>query len=165
MEKDPTNTYLARGPYHRLSAEMIRDNALSASGLLTRKVGGPSVKPYQPAGLWVEKTGPGSAYKHDTGSSLYRRSMYTVWKRTTPPPAMMNFDTSERNLCSIKRQSTSTPLQALVLMNDPQFVEASRILAERMILEGGPSDADRISFGFRALTSRSPNEGELETLT
>ncbi len=166
LEADPNNELYARGPDRRLTAEMMRDNALATSGLLVHQIGGPPVKPYQPAGLWKEQaTRNGTEYVQDHGESLYRRSMYTVWKRTTPPPAMMNFDTSERNLCSIKRQSTSTPLQALVLMNDPQFVEASRILAERMILEGGPSDADRISFGFRALTSRSPNEGELETLT
>jgi len=144
---------------------MMRDNALATSGLLVRTQGGPPVKPYQPAGLWKEQaTRNGTVYVQDKGDKLYRRSMYTVWKRTTPPPAMMNFDTSERNLCTIKRQSTATPLQALVLMNDPQFVEAARILAERMILEGGATEPGRIRFGFRTLTGREPTPDNLLVL-
>lgn len=165
LKRDPDNTLLARGPSRRLTAEMVRDNALSVSGLLIDDIGGPPVKPYQPAGLWKEQaTRNGTEYVQDHGNDLYRRSLYTIWKRTTPPPAMMNFDTSERNLCIVKRQSTSTPLQALVLMNDPQFVEASRILAERMYLEGGASDESRIAFGFRALTSRGPSADEMHVL-
>lgn len=160
-EKDPSNTLLARGPSRRLSAEMMRDNALAVSGLLVPEIGGKPVKPYQPPGLWKEQaTRNGTEYVQDHGDDLYRRSMYTIWKRTTPPPAMMNFDASERNLCIVRRQSTSTPLQALVLMNDPQFVEAARILAERMIREGGSLDNERIRFGFRALTGREPNSEE-----
>jgi len=165
LERDPQNQLYARGPSRRLSAEMMRDNALATSGLLVRTQGGPPVKPYQPAGLWEEQaTRNGTKYVQDTGEKLYRRSMYTVWKRTTPPPAMMNFDTSERNLCTIKRQSTATPLQALVLMNDPQFVEAARILGERMILEGGDSEDARIRFGFRTLTGREPSAENVEVL-
>ncbi len=165
MAQDPNNLLLARGPARRLTAEMMRDNALATSGLLVPDIGGMPVKPYQPAGLWKEQaTRNGTEYVQDHGEDLYRRSMYTIWKRTTPPPAMMNFDTSERNLCTVKRQSTSTPLQALVLMNDPQFVEASRILAERMIQEGGDVDNERIRYGFRLLTSREPTAQEMGAL-
>jgi len=157
QENDPDNKLYARGPKRRLSAEMMRDNALATSGLLVPTIGGPPVKPYQPDGLWKEQaTRNGTQYVQDHGESLYRRSMYTIWKRTTPPPAMMNFDTSERNLCTIRRQSTATPLQALVLMNDPQFVEAARLLAERMLLEGGSEDGSKIRYGFRTLTGREP---------
>ncbi|GAB5517786.1 MAG: DUF1553 domain-containing protein [Rhodothermales bacterium] len=165
LERDPENEWLARGPSFRLTAEMIRDNALATSGLLVREVGGPSVKPYQPAGLWKEQaTRNATEYVQDTGDKLYRRSMYTIWKRSTPPPSMMNFDASERNFCITQRQRTSTPLQALVLMNDPQYIEAARMLAERMVHEGG-SDLDaRLTFGFRTLTSRYPSDSELEEL-
>ena len=164
-EKDPENKLLARGPSRRLTAEMMRDNALATSGLLVPTIGGPPVKPYQPAGLWAEQaTRNGTKYVQDHGDDLYRRSMYTIWKRTTPPPAMMNFDTSERNLCVIKRQSTATPLQALVLMNDPQFVESARLLAERMLTEGGNEDDSRIRFGFRSLTGKQPSPENLVSL-
>lgn len=164
-ERDPDNLLLARGPSRRLSAEMMRDHALASSGLLVDELGGPPVRPYQPAGLWKEQaTRNGTQYIQDEGDDLYRRSMYTIWKRTTPPPSMMIFDASERNLCVVRRQSTSTPLQALVLMNDPQFVEASRALAERMLREGGSTDDERISFAFRALTGRDPVPDELEVL-
>jgi hypothetical protein len=132
---DPENKWLARAPRLRLSAESIRDQALAISGLLVRKMGGPSVKPYQPDGLWKETTGGGGGstanYVPDTGASLYRKSMYTFWKRTVPPPSMLTFDASNRDLCSVKSQQTNTPLQALVLLNDPQIIEASRVLAEK----------------------------------
>jgi len=165
LESDPDNELLARGPARRLSAEQMRDHALAASGLLVPEIGGPPVRPYQPAGLWKEQaTRNGTEYVQDSGDDLYRRSLYTIWKRTTPPPSMMIFDTSERNLCVVRRQSTSTPLQALVLMNDPQFVEASRLLAERMLREGGATDEERITWGFRALTARSPSEIERDAL-
>ena len=165
IERDPDNLLLARGPSRRLSAEMMRDHALASSGLLVADLGGPPVRPYQPAGLWKEQaTRNGTEYIQDKGDNLYRRSMYTIWKRTTPPPSMMIFDASERNLCVVRRQSTSTPLQALVLLNDPQFVEASRALAERMLREGGTSDSQRIAFAFRALTSREPTPDELDVL-
>jgi hypothetical protein len=165
LAQDPNNKILARGPKRRLSAEMMRDNALASSALLVDDIGGAPVKPYQPAGLWKEQaTRNGTVYVQDHGSKLYRRSMYTIWKRTTPPPAMMNFDTSERNLCIVRRQSTATPLQALVLMNDPQFVEAARLLAERMLVEGGPSEESRIAFGFKTLTSMEPTPDQMAAL-
>ena len=165
MEKDAANIYLARGPYHRLSAEMIRDNALTASGLLTQKIGGPSVKPYQPAGLWVEKTGPGSAYKHDTGASLYRRSMYTFVRRTTPHPTMTAFDAPNRSICTVKREKTNTPIQALTLLNNPEFMEAARVLAQRVQREASSTIDPQVSLAFRLLCGRNPDTAELKLLT
>ncbi len=131
-DADPDNTFLTRGPSYRLSAEQIRDNALAASGLLNRLVGGPSVYPYQPGGIW-ETLNQNTKYRQSHGDSLYRRSLYTIWKRTAPPPMMLNFDAAERHSCTVKRQKTSTPLQALVTLNDPQFVEAARVLATTVI--------------------------------
>lgn len=167
QKRDPDNQYLARAPRLRLTAEMIRDQALSVSGLLNDEVGGPSVKPYQPEGLWKETTGGGGGstarYEMDSGSLVYRRSLYTFWKRTVPPPGMMTFDTSTRDLCTVKRQQTSTPLQALVLLNDPQLVEASRALADYAVLQKTVA-AERISLMFERVTSRRPNENELKTL-
>ncbi len=162
LAQDPQNRLLARGPSFRLSAEMIRDHALAASGLLVRTIGGPGVKPYQPAGLWEEKSG--RKYVRDTGEGLYRRSMYTFWKRTSPPPSMITFDAARRNQCVMRRQRTSTPMQALVLLNDPQFVEASRKIAERMLREGGETVEERIAFAFRLLTSRRPRPAERDVL-
>ncbi|MCC5938244.1 MAG: DUF1553 domain-containing protein [Lunatimonas sp.] len=163
-EKDPDNVWLARGPSYRLPVEMIRDNALAASGLLTREIGGRSVKPYQPKGLWKElATANVREYVQDTGRNLYRRGLYTIWKRSSPPPSMISFDASDKYTCTVERQKTNTPLQALVLMNDPQYVEAARALAERMIR----ADADpqkQIGFGFKAMTSRSPTQRELGVL-
>jgi hypothetical protein len=160
--RDPENVLLARGPRYRLAAEMIRDNALFASGLLAPRVGGPPVKPYQPAGLWEEKSG--ARYDRDTGEGSHRRSLYTFWKRTSPPPAMVTLDAAKREVCVVKRATTSTPLQALVLLNDPQYVEAARVLAQRATTEGGPQVADRLSWTFRILTSRPPVAAELEVL-
>jgi len=161
QERDPANELLARGPSYRMSAEMIRDNALAVSGLLVQTVGGPSVHPYQPEGLWEElATRNETTYKQDTGDKLYRRGMYTVWKRSTPPPSMISFDAAERSFCTVTRQKTSTPLQALVLMNDPQYVEAARMLAERMMKEGGSTPEEQIVFAFRLLTSRRPEPAE-----
>ena len=161
---DPENRWYARGPSGRLSAEMIRDQALAASGLLVSKVGGPSVHPYQPAGLWQEKSG--RTYPQGSGEALHRRSMYTFWKRTSPPPSMMIFDSAKREVCVARRDSTSTPLQALVLLNDVQFMEAARVLAERVIIEH-PEDAGapgrstaRIAAAFRRLTGRRPRPDE-----
>jgi hypothetical protein len=162
LAADPDNELLTRGPNYRMSAEQIRDNALVSSGLINRRVGGPSVYPYQPMGLW-ESISNYHKYKQQTGDTLYRRSMYTIWKRTAPPPMMLNFDAAERHLCMVKRQKTSTPLQALVVMNDPQFVEASRVLAQRMLKKSGNLD-DRLSYGFMALTSRQPSLTELNIL-
>lgn len=167
-EIDPLNRLLARATSQRLSAEMIRDNALAASGLLVQKVGGPSAKPYQPPGLWIEK-GTFSAklltYEADKGEGLYRRSLYTFVKRTSPPPSMIAFDATDRSECTVERQTTSTPLQSLILMNDPQFVEAGRILAERMQKEGGADLDSQITLGFRALTGRHPTSQEVAIFT
>ncbi|MDX1636924.1 MAG: DUF1553 domain-containing protein [Balneolaceae bacterium] len=167
LEQDPSNKYLARGPRFRMTAEMIRDNVLASSGLLVKEVGGPSVKPYQPEGLWKEKTSGRhlTEYIQDHGDSLYRRSLYTFWKRTSPPPFMTTFDTPGRSHTAVKRGQTSTPLQALFTLNDPQFVEASRMLAERMMKEGGDSLQSRIAFGFKAATSRFPESKEVELLS
>ncbi len=165
LEKDPANEWLGRGPAYRLSAEEIRDQALAASGLLVRRIGGPSVYPYQPPGLWEElATRNATSYKVGQGEELHRRSLYTVWKRTSPPPSAIAFDAAERLSCTVKRQRTSTPLQSLVLLNDPQYLEASRALAERMIREGGKDASGRIALGFRLLTGRRPDEGELALL-
>ena len=165
MAVDADNTLLARGPSYRMPAEMIRDNALAVSGLLVPEIGGPPVKPYQPEGLWKElATRNATEYVQDHGQDLYRRSMYTIWKRTTPPPSMMTFDTPERNTCTVRRQSTSTPLQALVLLNDPQFVEAARVLAERL-LKGHENDLEaKLMRGYRLLTSRKPDQDVLHLL-
>lgn len=166
LELDPNNRLLARGVRFRLPAEMLRDHALAISGLLVNQIGGPSVKPYQPTGLWEEVTsGRGlAAYVEGIGDDLYRRSLYTYWKRTVPPPSMMIFDASEKNLCTVKRQSTSTPLQALVLLNDPQYIEVSRILAERVIIEGGEGFKNKIQLAFKLATSRLASEEELAIL-
>ena len=144
LEKDPENRLLARGPRFRLPAEMIRDTALAASGLLNGEIGGPSVLPYQPSGLWEEMAfGEGfsaQAYEQSHGKDLYRRGMYTFWKRTVPPASLATFDAPDREKCTARRALTNTPLQALVLMNDPTYVEAARALAERALLEGGTDD-------------------------
>ncbi len=161
VARDPENRLLARGPRLRLPAEMIRDQALAVSGLLVEKIGGPSVKPYQPAGLWKELSG-GEDYQQDKGPAEYRRSLYTFWKRAAPPPMMMNFDSAGREMCTVRETRTNTPLQALDLMNDRTFVEASRMLAARMMREGG---ADPIGYGFRLVTSRQPTDKEMSVLT
>ncbi|MBT8307015.1 MAG: PSD1 and planctomycete cytochrome C domain-containing protein, partial [Maribacter sp.] len=148
-ERDPENKWLARAPRLRLSAENIRDQALQLSGLLNREVGGPSVKPYQPEGIWEETTGGGggttASYIQGEGGDLYRKSLYTFWKRTVPPPSMMTFDASSRDLCSVKRQQTNTPLQALILLNDPQLIEASRVMAFNALRSNTNDTKDRIS--------------------
>ena len=144
LQRDPENRLLARGPRFRLTAEMVRDQALAVSGLLVEKLGGPSVKPYQPAGLWKELSGTDD-YKQDKGEGLYRRSLYSYWKRTAPPPAMMTFDAAGRETCIVRETRTNTPLQALTLMNDVTYVEAARLLAERMLTEGGATPEDRIT--------------------
>ena len=143
LESDPENEHLARGPRRRLPAEQVRDLALAASGLLVPTVGGPSVKPYQPAGLW-EDSGTQHNYAQSNGEGLYRRSLYTFWRRTMPPPSMTVFDAPSREFCKPRRESTTTPFQSLVLMNDPQFIEAARVLAARLVADhpsssGGPN--------------------------
>ncbi|PYV13875.1 MAG: hypothetical protein DMG07_13190 [Acidobacteria bacterium] len=161
--RDPENRLLARGPRHRLSAEQIRDSALAASGLLASRIGGPSVKPYQPAGLW-EESGTNKTYAADKGEGLYRRSLYTFWRRTSPPPSMLAFDAPSREVCTARREATQTPLQALVLLNDPQFVEAARVLAERLARGGRPNLDGRIEGAFRLLLARRPDERERDVL-
>jgi hypothetical protein len=164
-ERDPANEWLSRGPAYRLSAEQVRDAALAAGGLLVSKIGGPSVYPYQPAGLWEAlATRNATTYEVGKGDDLYRRSLYTVWKRSSPPPSAISFDAAERLFCTVSRQRTSTPLQALVLLNDPQFVEAARGLAARMIREAGGDVGGRIALGFRALTGRVPTAEERAAL-
>jgi hypothetical protein len=160
LARDPENRLLERGPRVRLPAEMVRDQALAASGLLVDRVGGPSVKPYQPPKLWQE-TGAGG-YESDHGDGLYRRSLYTYWKRTVPPPYMVNFDSPTRETCMVRESRTNTPLQALNLMNDTIFVEASRKLAERMMKDGGDSADTRIAFAYRVVLARNPTSRELE---
>lgn len=155
--EDPENRQLARGPRHRLSAEQIRDNALAVSGLLVPTVGGPPVNPYELASSF-KPLSPG------TGPALYRRSLYTFWKRTAPPPAMVTFDATSREVCTVQRESTATPLQALVLLNGPQYVEAARVMAERLISESAEAPRDRISHGFRLSTGRLPDASEMAVL-
>ena len=159
LQRDPDNALLARGPRVRMPAEMVRDQALALSGLLVEKVGGPSVRPYQPEGLWKEMNG--QRYDQDHGERLYRRSLYTFWKRTAPPPFMMNFDSAGREACVVQQTRTNTPLQALNLMNDVTYVEAARNFAGRILREGGN---DRIGFAFRSATAREPSESERKLL-
>jgi hypothetical protein len=163
-EADPENRLLAAGPRLRLSAQTIRDAALSASGLLVDTIGGPSVKPYQPTGLWKE-IASGGPYNQDTGAPLYRRSLYTFWKRTVGPPSMINFDASTREACRVREHRTNTPLQALTLMNETTFVEAARAIAERAMTLPATSPEKRISQLFQLATSREPNPRELKILT
>lgn len=161
---DPQNRLLGRSPSYRWPAEFLRDQALAASGLLVRKVGGPSVKPYQPTGLWIERNNFSQyllKYEMDEGSELYRRSLYTFIRRTSPPPAMVALDAPNRSVCTVKREVTNTPLQALVLMNDPQFVEAARVLGERVLQEGGATFEERCELAFRLTLSRRPTSDEL----
>ena len=157
FESDPENRLLARGPRLRLPAPMIRDQALAVSGLLVEKVGGPSVKPYQPEGLWADMVEGGYGdYVQETGDDLYRRSLYTFWKRTLGPPTMMTFDASTRETCIVRTGRTNTPLQALNLMNDVTYVEAARRLAERMMTEGGETPEDRIGYAYLLATAHRP---------
>jgi len=169
LEIDPENKLLARASRLRLSAEMIRDQALAVSELLNKEVGGPSVKPYQPDGIWEETTGGGggstASYIQSTGEDLYRKSLYTFWKRTVPPPSMMTFDAASRDICTVKRQETNTPLQALVLLNDPQVIEASRALALNALSKNGQSVDEQIKYIFQRATSRLPSETELSSLS
>lgn len=161
-ERDPENLLLARGPARRLGAEALRDAALSLGGLLRPEIGGPPVKPYQPEGsMWRSLNSFLPEYQRDQGDSLYRRSLYTFWRRTTPPPNMMAFDAAGREVCTARRQLTSTPLQPLVLLNDPQFVEAARALGERMLREGGDTPERRLAWAFRDVTGRAATSQEL----
>jgi hypothetical protein len=165
--RDPENRLLARGPRLRMAAETVRDNALAISGLLVKTLGGAGVYPYQPAGLWVElnnRRGYMQVFKPSTGSGLYRRSLYTFWKRTVPPPSMKIFDAPEREFCTATRSRTNTPLQSLVLLNDPQFVEAARHFAERIQKEGGKSFKKRIEFAYLTALGRKPGKEETKLM-
>ncbi len=166
LAMDPDNRWYARSNRDKLTAEMIRDNALKISDLLVVKIGGPSVKPYQPEGLWAETTsGQGlTKYIPDTGENLHRRSLYTFWKRTVPPPSMMTFDAASRDDCTVRRQRTSTPLQALALLNDPQMIEASEALATNLLNRTDLTAEERVTRMFRMVTSRFPDRKELEEL-
>ena len=163
LQLDPDNRLLARGPRFRLPAEAIRDQALAASGLLTRRIGGPSVRPYQPDGLWTELASASSKYAQGQGAALYRRSLYTFVRRTVPPPAMTVLDAPNRETCLMRRPRTNTPLQALTLMNDPTYVEAARVLAEQT-LGTSPGRREAITAAFRRLLARRPAKAELASL-
>ena len=166
IEKDPKNVLLARGPRFRMQSELVRDNALAVAGLLSDTIGGPAVKPYQPEGIWEELAGGASQgpYKPGEGDALYRRSLYTVRKRTVPHTTMSTFDAPSFELCNVKRARTNTPLQALALLNDTTYVEAARKLAERMINDGGDTSTARVTHGFRLATGRFPSSRELSIL-
>ena len=161
-ERDPDNRLLARGPRFRLSSQIIRDQALFVSGLLVEKMGGPPVKPYQPAGIWEEMTFNQIRYQQDKGENLYRRSLYTFIRRTAGPPNL--FDAAARQVCVVKPSRTNTPLHALITLNDPTYVEAARVLAERMMTKGGDTLDDRFVFGMRLLAARSPTDREMALL-
>ncbi len=171
LRRDPNNRLLARGPRFRLPAEMIRDQALAASGLLSPRVGGPSVRPYQPAGLWKEVSHYGSTpataqvFVQDHGDRLFRRSLYTYWKRTSPPPSLTTFDAPTREVCTIARSRTNTPLQSLTMLNDPQFVEAAGRLAARILHEGGDTVAQRAAWAMKTVLNRPATDAELDLLT
>ncbi len=166
LERDPENRLIARGSRVRLPAEMIRDQALLVSGLLSTKMGGPSVKPYQPEGLWEQLSAlqGKKLFERSTGEDLWRRSVYSYWKRTVPPPSMTVFDAPTREACVVRRQLSSTPLQALALLNDEMYIEAARKFAERIIKEGGSSASERLAWALRAATSRPPTDAEVRIL-
>jgi len=164
-ERDPENRLLARGPRFRVDAEVVRDSALAVSGLLVEEVGVPSVKPYEPPGLWEAVSFNNSQkYVQDRGDANYRRSLYTHWKRQSPPPSMLLLDAPSREYCVVRRPRTNTPLQAMVLLNDPQFVEASRAMAWRVMQEGGEQVRPRLRYAFELVTARRPNREELAVL-
>ncbi len=164
LARDPDNELLARGPHQRLSAEMIRDQALAVAGLLKQEVGGESVRPYQPPGLWKATLG-GRDWRMDDGDDIYRRGLYVYWKRGVPYPSFVAFDAAKRETCSVRRTQTTTPLQALVTLNDPVYVEAGRHLGLRVLEKGGDDDAARLALGFRLVATRAPEPQELEVLT
>jgi hypothetical protein len=164
VARDPENRLVACGPRVRLSAEVIRDQALAAAGLLSRKKGGPSVKPPQPAFGLATAFGGGVDWETSTGEDRYRRALYTTWRRSNPYPSMATFDAPSREVCTIRRPRTNTPLQALVTMNDPAYVEAAQALARRMVREGGSTQADRAARGFRLVLARQPTPAEIDRL-
>jgi hypothetical protein len=161
-ERDPDNRLLARGPRYRMPSWMIRDQALAACGLMTPTIGGPPVKPYQPAGIWEEATFGNKRYQQDRGESLYRRSLYVFWRRIVGPT--MFFDASSRQTCTVKNTTTNTPLHALTTLNDVTYVEAARALAQLAMEQGGGTDAERLTFAFRRVTSRKPTDEQTRIL-
>jgi mono/diheme cytochrome c family protein len=164
LEKDPENRLISRGPRFRLEAEALRDEALAASGLLVRKIGGPSVKPYQPPGVWEAVAMPESntkSYKPDADEGLYRRSVYTFWKRAAPPASMEILNAPSREVCTVRRERTDTPLQALVTLNDPQFFEAARVLAQKALQTGGPTFESRLNWMSQRLIARPMRSEEI----
>ncbi|MDB5335022.1 MAG: Planctomycete cytochrome, partial [Planctomycetaceae bacterium] len=166
--RDRENRLMARGPRFRADAEVVRDVTLATSGLLTLQIGGRSVRPYQPPGIWevvAHSSSNTSKYQRGTGEALFRRSLYTFWKRTAPPPGLMVFDAPTRDTCTARRPRTNTPLQALALMNDEQYIEAARKLAERILREGGTTPESRLTYGFRLVTARHPEAAETAVLT
>jgi hypothetical protein len=165
LAKDPSNDLFSRQNRFRLDAEFVRDNALSVSGLLVTKIGGPSVKPYQPAGYWQYLNFPKREWENDKGDSQYRRGLYTYWQRTFLHPSLAAFDATSREECTVERARSNTPQQALVLLNDPTYVEAARALAGRVLTEGGSSTPERLEFVYRTVLTRSPRDGEAEVLT
>jgi hypothetical protein len=176
LDRDPENRLLARGPRQRLTAEMVRDNALAVSGLLVNQVGGESVKPSQPRNAWKTVEGMGSAYRRDRDDKQYRRALYVYWKRGSPYPSMLNFDAVKRDTCTVTRATSTTPLQALTLLNDPAYVECAKMLGQRMVkdkeaigralnLKKPEEDAKRLAYGFRLCTSRAPTEKETKVLS
>jgi hypothetical protein len=157
---DPYNRHLARQSRFRLEAELVRDNALKVSGLLSTDMGGPSAKPYQPAGYYRELNFPSREYQPDSGANLYRRGVYTHWQRTFLHPSMLAFDAPTREECTAERPISNSPLQALVLLNDPTFVEAARVFAQRILEEGGAAETERIEWAYQEALSRSPLDSE-----
>jgi hypothetical protein len=164
-ERDPGNLWLARQGRFRIDAEMVRDNALAISGLLSRQIGGPSVKPYQPAGYWAHLNFPTRTYQADHGANQYRRGLYTYWQRTFLHPSLKAFDAPTREECTVERPRSSTPLQALVLLNDPTYVEAARVFAERIVKEGGATMPERLDWAYRQAVSRNVKPEELRLLS
>ena len=163
-ERDPSNEWFSRQNRYRIDAEMVRDNALAVSGLLIPKIGGPSVKPYQPAGYWQYLNFPTREWKNDSGESLYRRGLYTYWQRTFLHPSLQAFDAPSREECVVERTRSNTPQQALVLLNDPTYVEAARVLAAKVIENGGAAPAERVNYAYRVVLQREPREEERTTL-
>jgi hypothetical protein len=168
IESDPENRLLARMPRFRLSAELVRDNALAVSGLLNTKIGGQSTYPYQPPGIWEEisrgEIFSAQVYKESQGEDLYRRGMYWFWKRTAPPASLSTFDAPDREKCVVRRSVTNTPLQALVLLNDPTYIEAARVLAQNVLREAGSDSSKRLTLAFRRVTGRAPDAREAKVL-
>jgi hypothetical protein len=163
--RDDGNRLYARGPRFRMDAEMVRDNALAVAGLLSLKLGGPSIRPHQPDGIWIKVGGQRYDYEVSPGDDRYRRGLYVVWKRGAPYPSFINFDANNRLACRVKRPRSNTPLQALTLMNDPVYVEAAMAFARRVLSEQPDGDVDaRLAHAFRIALARSPRDEELATL-